>query len=51
MRRPEVEPYIFDLVDDQNTLRAHYYTRRKVYISHGGTVNNIRNINELNKVN
>ena len=50
MRRPEVEPYIFDLVDDNNTLRSHYYTRRKVYISHGGTVNNLKNIEALKKI-
>jgi len=29
-------PIIFDLLDDFSVLKSHYYTRRKVYISHGG---------------
>ena len=31
-------PVIFDLLDDFNVLKSHYYTRRKVYLSHGGKV-------------
>jgi superfamily II DNA or RNA helicase len=31
-------PVIFDLLDDFSVLKSHYYTRRKVYISHGGKV-------------
>lgn len=36
MRRQDVEPYIFDLVDDNSVLKKHYYDRRKIYKNHGG---------------
>ena len=36
MRREDVEPYIFDLVDDNSVLKKHYYDRRKIYKNHGG---------------
>lgn len=31
-------PFIFDLVDNFKVLLNHYYTRRRVYIDHGGKV-------------
>ena len=31
-------PFIFDLVDNFKVLQNHYYTRRRVYIDHGGKV-------------
>lgn len=36
MRRQDVIPYIFDLVDNNGILKRHYYTRRKIYLEHGG---------------
>ena len=39
-RREDSQPIIFDLVDENNILKSHYYTRRKVYLDHGGTVIN-----------
>lgn len=36
MRREDVEPYVFDLVDDNSILKSHYYSRRKIYKEHGG---------------
>lgn len=33
-------PFIFDLVDNFKVLLNHYYTRRRVYIDHGGKVVN-----------
>jgi superfamily II DNA or RNA helicase len=38
MRRQEVEPIIFDLVDKNSILEKHFKTRRSVYVEHGGTV-------------
>jgi hypothetical protein len=38
MRTEEVVPVIFDIVDDQYTLKRHFATRQKVYFEHGGTV-------------
>ena len=37
-RTEEGIPMIFDLLDDFNTLKKHYYTRRKIYIEHGGVI-------------
>lgn len=37
-RRDDVEPIVFDLVDDHPILKRHFSTRKKVYISIGGTV-------------
>ena len=31
-------PLIFDLVDNFKILQSHFYTRRKVYIEHGGII-------------
>lgn len=38
MRRVDVEPLIFDLVDDNSTLERHFDERAKVYRNHGGVV-------------
>lgn len=37
-RRPDNDPKIFDLVDNNNILKSHWAARRKVYIEHGGEV-------------
>jgi superfamily II DNA or RNA helicase len=39
-RTPEVQPVIFDLVDDFGVLKKHYNTRRQVYKDSGGTIKN-----------
>lgn len=38
MRRKDVEPVIFDLVDSHPTLKKHFEKRLKVYTKHGGEV-------------
>ena len=38
MRTQEGEPFIFDIVDDNASLKRHHYTRRKVYREHGGEI-------------
>jgi superfamily II DNA or RNA helicase len=38
MRRDDVKPVIFDLVDNNKTLFKHYTERLNVYKKHGGTV-------------
>ena len=40
MRREDVEPYIFDIVDNNRILKSHFYVRRKVYLEHGGEIHN-----------
>ena len=40
MRREDVEPLIFDLVDNNGILLRHYKERRSVYLEHGGTITN-----------
>jgi superfamily II DNA or RNA helicase len=37
-RTPDVEPIIFDLVDNLSVLMRHYQTRKKVYIKSGGNI-------------
>lgn len=37
-RREDVEPLIFDLVDANKILEKHYASRRKVYLEHGGKI-------------
>ena len=37
-RREDVRPVIFDIVDNFNSLKRHYYTRKKVYEESGGTI-------------
>jgi superfamily II DNA or RNA helicase len=39
-RREDVEPYIFDLVDNNGVLLKHFNTRKAVYKEHGGVVIN-----------
>lgn len=38
MRRKDVEPVIFDLVDSHPTLVRHFKNREKVYLKHGGEI-------------
>jgi superfamily II DNA or RNA helicase len=38
MRRKDVEPIIFDLVDSHPILRKHFEKRSKVYTKHGGEI-------------
>lgn len=38
MRRKDVEPIIFDLVDSHPTLKRHFEKRSKVYSKHGGEI-------------
>jgi len=49
MRTEEVEPIIFDLVDDNPTLKRHFSTRKKVYLESGGMIKKIspEDINKL----
>ena len=35
-------PMIFDIVDNNCILLSHYYTRRKIYIQHGGDVKDLK---------
>lgn len=44
-RREDVHPLIFDLVDDFNSLKRHYYTRKKVYETSGGVIMNFNKEN------
>jgi len=46
-RTPDVEPIIFDLVDNLPILNRHYQTRKKVYIQAGGKIKDISNIKLL----
>lgn len=38
MRRTDVEPVVFDLVDSHPILKKHFQKRLKVYVKHGGQV-------------
>ena len=38
LRRPEVKPIIFDLVDDNPILKIHFFDRLKVYKEIGGRI-------------
>lgn len=38
MRRKDVQPIIFDLVDSHPTLKKHFEKRSKVYSKHGGEI-------------
>lgn len=38
MRTKEVEPIVFDLVDNYSVLKKHFNTRRSVYKEHGGII-------------
>jgi superfamily II DNA or RNA helicase len=37
-RRPDVQPIIFDIIDQNPTLQRHFQTRRKVYKEIGGKI-------------
>ena len=39
-RREDVEPYIFDIVDNHGLLVKHFRTRSSVYLKHGGVIKN-----------
>lgn len=39
-RDPSVEPYIFDLLDENHILKAHYFKRRDLYLQSGGFIQN-----------
>ena len=41
MRRKDVLPIIFDLVDDHAILKKHFNTRKQVYKKHGGEIKNL----------
>jgi superfamily II DNA or RNA helicase len=40
-RNPNSNPIIFDLVDNVSILKKHYQTRKKVYLTSGGSINEI----------
>lgn len=40
MRRTDVKPIVFDLIDSNPILKKHFNTRRSVYLESGGTVKN-----------
>ena len=48
-RTEEGIPFIFDILDDFPTLKRHYYTRRQVYLEHGGIIKKF-NDKEVDKI-
>lgn len=50
-RREDVHPIIFDLVDEFNSLKRHYYTRKHTYEKSGGTIYkfNMENVKKIIK--
>ena len=46
-RRQDSNPIIFDLVDDNSVLKAHWAERRKVYIEAGGIVKYVKDVEKL----
>ena len=42
MRTEEVEPVVFDLVDDHSTCKRHFTTRKKISQEAGGTIRDFR---------
>jgi superfamily II DNA or RNA helicase len=42
-RTKEVEPVIFDIIDNNPILKKHFRTRRSVYSEHGGIIKNFNN--------
>ena len=44
-RRPDVEPIIIDIVDDNPILKRHFLTRRKIYQDCGGILSALEKIN------
>jgi superfamily II DNA or RNA helicase len=45
LRRPEVKPIIFDLVDDNPIIKIHFFDRLKVYKEIGGRIINYNKTN------
>jgi superfamily II DNA or RNA helicase len=45
MRTEEVEPVVFDLVDNNSILKRHFSTRKHVYLSAGGSVKKYEKLN------
>ena len=41
-RDPAVEPYIFDLLDENGILKSHFFKRRDQYIHSGGLIRNYK---------
>jgi superfamily II DNA or RNA helicase len=41
MRTEEVEPIVFDIIDDNKTLKRHFSTRKSVYIESGGSISRV----------
>lgn len=42
MRRTDVNPIIFDLVDENHILRKHFNVRKQTYVAAGGIVKNLK---------
>ena len=42
MRTEEVEPIVFDLVDNHKGLKKHFGQRKKVYVKAGGVIENYK---------
>lgn len=40
MRRVDTDPWIFDLVDDNPIMKSHFVKRKKIYMRHGGVLQN-----------
>jgi superfamily II DNA or RNA helicase len=38
LRRPDVKPIVFDLLDDNRILESHFKTRKQVYLDIGGKI-------------
>ena len=45
-RRKDIDPIVFDIVDNNSILTKHFNSRKKVYQEHGGIINNF-NVNIL----
>jgi len=41
LRRPDVKPIVFDLIDNNRILQKHFETREKVYLEIGGEIVNM----------
>lgn len=40
LRRPDIEPIIFDLIDENRILESHFKSRKQVYLEIGGKISN-----------
>jgi len=45
-RTRDNQPIIFDIVDDNSTLRKHFQTRKKIYKKHGGIIKDFNTLEE-----